>query len=78
MTDYFFDDTETILKKNEKKKKLNELLDRYGSIENIEKNAIGVDGYDYMFADTDNLINEVLEERTLRQVSRLAKQEKKV
>lgn len=37
MTDYFFDDTETILKKNEKKKKLNELLDRYGSIENIEK-----------------------------------------
>lgn len=48
MTDYFFDDTETILKKNEKKKKLNELLDRYGSIENIEKNAIGVDGYDYM------------------------------
>lgn len=75
MTDYFFDDTETILKKNEKKKKLNELLDRYGSIENIEKNAIGVDGYDYMFANTDNLINEVLEERTLRQVSRLAKQE---
>ncbi len=53
-------------------------MDRYGSIENIEKNAIGVDGYDYMFADTDNLINEVLEERTLRQVSRLAKQEKKV
>ncbi len=76
-TDYFFDDTETILKKNEKKKKLNELLDRYGSIENIEKNAIGVDGYDYMFADTDNLINEVLEERSLRQVSRLAKQEEK-
>ncbi len=52
-------------------------MDRYGSIENIEKNAIGVDGYDYMFADTDNLINEVLEERTLRQVSRLAKQEEK-
>lgn len=52
-------------------------MDRYGSIENIEKNAIGVDGYDYMFADTDNLINKVLEERTLRQVSRLAKQEEK-
>ncbi len=30
-----------------------------------------------MFADTDNLINEVLEERSLRQVSRLAKQEEK-
>lgn len=30
-----------------------------------------------MFADTDNLINKVLEERTLRQVSRLAKQEEK-
>lgn len=52
-------------------------MDRYGSIENIEKNAIGVDGYDYMFANTDNLINEVLEERSLRQVSRLAKQEEK-
>lgn len=52
-------------------------MDRYGSIENIEKNAIGVDGYDYMFADTDNLINEVLEERSLRLVSRLAKQEEK-
>lgn len=52
-------------------------MDRYGSIENIEKNTIGVDGYDYMFADTDNLINEVLEERSLRQVSRLAKQEEK-
>lgn len=52
-------------------------MDRYGSIENIEKNAIGVDGYDYMFADTDNLINEVLEERSLRQVSRLEKQEEK-
>lgn len=65
-------------KEKREKEKTNKLLDRYGSIENIEKNAIGVDGYDYMFADTDNLINEVLEERTLRQVSRLAKQEKKV
>ena len=76
MTDYFFYDKETILKKNEKKKKLHDLLDKYGSVENIEKNAIGVDGYDYMFANTNNLIKEVLEERLLGQASRLAKQEK--
>lgn len=63
MLDYFSNDKETVLKKNEKKKKLHELLDRYGSVEEIERNAIGSDGYDYMFANTNNLIDEVLEER---------------
>lgn len=69
MLDYFSNDKETVLKKNEKKKKLHELLDKYGSVEEIEKNAIGVDGYEYMFANTDNLINEVLEERRSGQSS---------
>ena len=69
MSDDFFDDTETILKKNEKKKKLHELLNKYGSVEGIEKNAIGADGYDYMFANTDNLIDEVLKERCSEQPS---------
>lgn len=63
MLDYFFNDEETVLKKREKKKKLHELLNKYGSVEGIENKAIGADGYDYMFANTDNLIDEVLQER---------------
>lgn len=69
MLDYFSNDTETVLKKNEKKKKLHELLDKYGSVEEIERNAIGADGYEYMFANTNNLIDEVLEERRMGKVS---------
>lgn len=69
MLDYFFNDNETVLKKREKKKKLHELLDKYGSVEEIEKNAIGADGYEYMFANTDNLIDEVLQERHSQQSS---------
>lgn len=69
MLDYFSNDKKIVLKKNEKKKKLHELLDKYGSVEEIEKNAIGADGYEYMFANTDNLINEVLEERSSGQSS---------
>lgn len=69
MLDYFFNDEETVLKKREKKKKLHELLNKYGSVEGIEKNAIGADGYDYMFANTDNLIDEVLQERRSGQPS---------
>ena len=65
MLDYFLNDNEIMLKKNEKKKKLNELLDKYGSVEEIEKKAIGADGYEYMFANTNNLIDEVLQERRL-------------
>lgn len=65
MLDYFSNDKETVLKKNEKKKKLHELLDKYGNVEEIEKNAIGADGYEYMFANTNNLIDEVLEERRM-------------
>lgn len=63
MFDNFFNDREDILKKREKKNKLHELLDKYGSVEGIEKNAAGADGYEYMFANTGNLIDEVLAER---------------
>ncbi|MBO5441139.1 MAG: hypothetical protein J6A09_01050 [Alphaproteobacteria bacterium] len=69
MLDYFLDDNEIMLKKNEKKKKLHELLDKYGSVEEIEKKAIGADGYEYMFANTNNLIDEVLQERRSQQSS---------
>lgn len=69
MLDYFSNDTETVLKKREKKKKLHELLDKYGSVEEIEKNAIGADGYEYMFANTNNLVDEVLKERRSGQSS---------
>lgn len=69
MLDYFSNDSETVFKKNEKKKKLHELLNKYGSVEEIEKNAIGADGYEYMFANTNNLIDEVLKERRSEQSS---------
>lgn len=69
MSDYFFNNEETILIKNEKKKKPHDLLDKYGSVEEIEKNAFGVDEYEYMFANTNNLIDEVLEERRSEQYS---------
>ena len=46
-----------------KKKTLSDLLDIYGSVEGIDKNADVRDSYDYMFANTDNLINEVMAER---------------
>ena len=69
MLDYFFNDEETVLKKREKKKKLHELLNKYGSVEGIENKAIGADGYDYMFANNDNLIDEVLQERRSGQPS---------
>ena len=39
------------------------MLDKYGSIEGIDKNADVRDSYDYMFANTDNLIDEVMAER---------------
>ncbi len=65
MLDYFFNSEEADLEKSEKKKKLHALLDKYGSVEEIEKNAVGVDGYAYMFANTDDLIDEVLEERRM-------------
>ena len=45
--------------KRENKKKLNKLLDKYGSREGIDKNADVRDSYEYMFANTDNLIDEV-------------------
>lgn len=49
--------------KRENKKKLNKLLDKYGSREGIDKNADVRDSYEYMFANTDNLIDEVEAER---------------
>ena len=63
MLDYILDDEEIISSKKRKKKTLSDLLDKYGSVEGIDKNADVRDSYDYMFANTDNLIDEVMAER---------------
>ena len=63
MLDYMLDDEKIISSKKQKKKTLSDLLDKYGSVENIDKNADVRDSYDYMFANTGNLIDEVLAER---------------
>ena len=51
MFDNFFNDREDVLKKREKKNKLHELLDKYGSVEGIEKNAAGADGNAIFYRD---------------------------
>lgn len=62
--DYAADMAEqSLLTKKRNKKKLNDLLDKYGSKEDIEQNADLKDSFEYMFADGDELIDEVLEER---------------
>ena len=63
MLDYMLDDEKIISSKKQKKKTLSDLLDKYGSVENIDKNADVRDSYDYMFANTGYLIDEVLAER---------------
>ena len=63
MLNYMLDDEEIISSKKRKKKTLSDLLDKYGSVEGIDKNADVRDSYDYMFANTDNLIDEVMAER---------------
>ncbi len=61
LMDYMREEIEDAKQHN--KTKLHKLLDKYGSVEGIEDNAVGVDEYEYMFANVNNLIDEVLEER---------------
>ena len=50
-----------------KKKKLNELLDKYGeSRESIDQHSSPEDWMEYQFAQGDQYINEILEERRLK------------
>jgi len=64
--DYAADMAEqTLLTKKRNKKKLNDLLDKYGSKEGIEQNANLQDSFAYMFCQGDELIDDVLQERQL-------------
>ena len=51
--------------KKENKKKLHKLLDKYGSVEEIERNGDLRDGFELDFARIDGALEEVLEERQL-------------
>ena len=51
--------------KKENKKKLHKLLDKYGSIEEIERSGDLKDGFELDFAKIDGALEEVLEERRL-------------
>ena len=46
-----------------KKRKLHDLLDKYGTIEELEQHGSVEDNFDYMFAGQRELLDEVLEER---------------
>ena len=54
-----------IATKKENKKKLHELLDKYGSVEEIERSGDLKDGYELDFARIDGALDEVLEERRM-------------
>ena len=49
--------------KKENKKKLHKLLDKYGSVEAIERSSDLRDGFEFDFARIDGALDEVLEER---------------
>ena len=51
--------------KKENKKKLHALLDKYGSVEEIEQNGSLKDGFELDFARVDGALDEVLEERRM-------------
>ena len=51
--------------KKENKKKLHKLLDKYGSIEEIERSGDLKDGFELDFAKIDGALDEVLEERRM-------------
>ncbi len=51
--------------KKENKKKLHKLLDKYGSVEEIERSGDLKDGFELDFARIDGALDEVLEERRM-------------
>ena len=51
--------------KKENKKKIHKLLDKYGSVEAIERSGDLQDGFELDFARIDGALEEVLEERRL-------------
>jgi len=60
-------DSQNLAALKRKKKKLNELLDKYGeSREAIDQHSTPEDWMEYQFAQGDQYINEILEERRLK------------
>ena len=59
MEDELFEDKN----KPYKKRKLHDLLDKYGTIDELEQHGSVEDNFDYMFAGQRELLDEVLEER---------------
>ena len=51
--------------RRENKKKLHKLLDKYGSVEDIERSGDLRDGFELDFARIDGSLEEVLEERRM-------------
>ena len=51
--------------KKENKEKLNKLLDKYGSVEEIERSGDLRDGFELDFARIDGALDEILEERRM-------------
>ena len=51
--------------RRENKKKLHKLLDKYGSVEDIERSGDLRDGFELDFARIDGALEEVLEERRM-------------
>ena len=58
-------DESKLATKRENKKKLHALLDKYGSVEEIERSGDLRDGFELDFARIDGALDEVLEERRM-------------
>ena len=65
MTDNIMDEIERInnIKRMKNKKKLHSLLDKYGSLENFRQNSTMAEDFEYQFAQGDDIIAEVEQER---------------
>jgi hypothetical protein len=65
MTDNIMDEIERInnIKRMKNKKKLHSILDKYGSLENFRQNSTMAEDFEYQFAQGDDIIAEVEQER---------------
>ena len=65
VTNTILDEIERInnIKRMKNKKKLHSLLDKYGSLENFRQNSTMAEDFEYQFAQGDDIIAEVEQER---------------
>jgi hypothetical protein len=65
MTDNIMDEIERInnIKRMKNKKKLHSILDKYGTLENFHQNSTMAEDFEYQFAQGDDIIAEVEQER---------------